>query len=169
MSESSERHRAAASREAAVVLASITVSDSRTEETDVNGRYLRERIHAEGHVLAGHAVVRDDPAAVLAKLDEFAAPGRIILLNGGTGVSRRDNTFEALAGRLEKVLPGFGEIFRVLSFEEIGSAAILTRAVAGVYRDAAVFSMPGSPAAVRLAWERLIAPEVKHLAWELSR
>src|SRR5690606_37072876 len=104
-------------------------------------------------------------------LDEIAAtPGhRIALFNGGTGISRRDNTFDALSRRLEKTLPGFAQIFRMLSWEQVGAAAMLSRATAGVYRNVFVVSMPGSPAAVQLAWEQLLEPELEHLAWELTR
>jgi molybdenum cofactor biosynthesis protein B len=94
---------------------------------------------------------------------------RIALFNGGTGISRRDNTFDALSGKLEKTLPGFGEIFRMLSWEQVGAAAMLSRATAGVYRNVFVVSTPGSPAAVSLAWEQLLEPELEHLAWELTR
>ena len=89
--------------------------------------------------------------------------------NGGTGISKRDTTYDALAGRLEKTLPGFGELFRVLSYEQVGAAAMFSRATAGVYRGTVVISTPGSPAAVQLAWERLIGPELEHLAWEVAR
>jgi molybdenum cofactor biosynthesis protein B len=93
----------------------------------------------------------------------------VILFNGGTGIAPRDTTFDVLNRRLEKTLPGFGELFRMLSFPQVGAAAMLSRAVAGVYRERVVVSMPGSPAAVRLAWEKLIGPELEHLAWEVAR
>ncbi|MDZ7636950.1 MAG: molybdopterin-binding protein [Bryobacterales bacterium] len=94
---------------------------------------------------------------------------QILLFNGGTGIAPRDNTYDALSSRLDKTLPGFGEIFRMLSYEEIGAAAMLSRAIAGVYRGRVLFSTPGSHAAVRLAWEKLIEPELQHLAWEVKR
>lgn len=153
-----------------VKLAIVTVSDTRTPETDVNRAYLSEQIAAAGHTLSAYRLIKDEPAQVAAVLDELAATdAEIILFNGGTGISRRDTTFDALSTRLEKTLPGFGEIFRMLSFAEIGGAAMLSRATAGVYRGKVIFSTPGSPAAVRLAWEKIIAPEVSHLAWELVR
>jgi molybdenum cofactor biosynthesis protein B len=93
----------------------------------------------------------------------------VLLFSGGTGISARDTTYDVLSRALEKTLPGFGEIFRMLSYEEIGAAAMLSRATAGVYRGRVVVSLPGSPAAVRLAWERLLAPELAHLAWEVAR
>ena len=103
---------------------------------------------------------------MIAALEEFAAGDpQIVLFNGGTGIARRDTTYDALSNRLEKTLPGFGEIFRLLSYEEIGAAAMLSRATAGVYADTVIFSMPGSSGAVRLAWEKLILPEIQHVAW----
>lgn len=167
---SSRRHRRAASDLGPIDVGVVTVSDTRTPDSDENGAWLGEQIAAAGHRLAGYEVVPDEPAEVVRALEDLVADGcRVVLLNGGTGISSRDGTFEAVSGVLEKVLPGFGELFRVLSYEQVGSAAMLSRAVAGVYDGAAVFSMPGSPAAVRLAWERLIAPELEHLVWELER
>jgi molybdenum cofactor biosynthesis protein B len=168
---STQQHRALATQRGPVSIALVTVSDSRTPETDVNARYLREVIEAAGHRVASYDLIRDEPAQVTATLDAIAERGdaQIVLFNGGTGISRRDNTFDALSGRLEKVLPGFGEIFRMLSYEQVGAAAILSRATAGVYRGCVVLSTPGSPAAVRLAWEKLVAPELEHLAWEVNR
>lgn len=151
-------------------MAVVTVSDTRTEENDVNGRYLRERIEAAGHRVHSTRIVTDEPAQVEAALEELAAAGvQAILFNGGTGVSRRDRTFDVLDRKLEKTLPGFGEIFRMLSWEQVGSAAMMSRATAGVFRDSIVVSTPGSPAAVKLAWEKLIAPELEHLVWEITR
>ena len=103
-------------------------------------------------------------------MDELAAtPAQLQLWNGGTGISLRDTTYDVLSRKLEKVLPGFGEIFRMLSYEQVGAAAMLSRAVAGTYRGKIIISTPGSPAAVRLAWEKLIVTEICHLAWEISR
>ena len=171
MSESTDRHHAAAAERGAIPIALITVSDSRTPDTDTNGLYLREVISANGHRVGAYHLVRDDPEAVAEVLDELATGGeaRVILLNGGTGISARDNTYDVVIARLEKVIPGFGELFRMLSFEQVGAAAMLSRSVAGVYRGVVVISVPGSPAAVRLAWEKLIAPELPHLAWEVGR
>lgn len=167
---SSERHHELAARGGPVPVAVVTVSDSRTPETDDNGQYLRTVIEAAGHRLAGYRLIRDEPAEVDAALEELATgEARIVLFNGGTGISRRDTTYDALSRRLEKLLPGFGELFRMLSYEQVGAAAMLSRATAGVYRGRVVVSMPGSPAAVRLAWEKLLAPELEHLAWEVAR
>ncbi len=167
---SSAQHRATAAQQGPVPIALVTVSDSRMPETDENAAYLREEIRRAGHDVVAYRLIKDEPDQVDAVLDELAAgAARIILFNGGTGISPRDRTFDVLNRKLEKTLPGFGELFRMLSFEQVGAAAMLSRAVAGVYRNTLVISTPGSPAAVRLAWERLIAPELEHLAWELVR
>ena len=147
----------------------ITVSDTRTVDTDVSGGIIKARLAEAGYGVAGHEIVPDEPDRVAALLDRYAGDADAILLNGGTGISHRDRTFEAVSSRLEKTLPGFGEIFRMLSFEQVGAAAMLSRAIAGVYRTSIVISMPGSPNAVRLAMERLIVPELRHLVWELRR
>ncbi len=170
MSESVRRHKECASAGGPVAVAVVTVSDTRTPETDVNRAYLEEQLQKAGHRMAAYRLIPDEPAQVEHVLEELAASGvQAILFNGGTGVSRRDRTYDVLERNLEKTLPGFGELFRMLSYEEIGPAAMLSRATAGVYRGCVVFSTPGSPAAVRLAWEKLIAPELEHLAWELAR
>ena len=148
----------------------ITASDSRGEAEDSSGRLLKDGAVAAGHELVGYRVVKDEPDQIRAALEEGAGAGaQALLVNGGTGISGRDHSYEAVAGLLEKRLEGFGELFRMLSFQEIGSAAMLSRALAGVWRGRAVFSMPGSTAAVRLAWEKLIAPELGHLVFELGK
>jgi len=154
-----------------VTCAVITVSDTRTEANDTSGRAMRELLEQAGHRVGLHRIVKDEPELIRQLLAELAAAGRVqaVLLNGGTGISRRDTTYEAIAGLLEKRLDGFGELFRVLSYEEIGPAAMLSRATAGTYRDLIVFSTPGSTAAVRLAMEKLIVPELSHLVWEIWR
>ena len=172
MSESSsEVHHREAAQRGPIRIAVVTVSDSRTAETDTNGIYLRDEIKTAGHALTAYRIIPDDPAQVAAALEDLTAAdsAQIIIFNGGTGISKRDTTFDALATRLENPLPGFGELFRMLSWEQVGAAAMLSRATAGVYRGSVIISTPGSPAAVRLAWERLIEPEIQHLAWELAR
>jgi molybdenum cofactor biosynthesis protein B len=165
-SESSERHHRAASGRGPVGIAVVTVSDSRTEDTDTNGRWLHDAIAAAGHEPAGYRVIRDEPAEVAAALEEMVGEdARVVIFNGGTGIAPRDTTYDVLARMIEKPLPGFGELFRMLSWEQVGAAAMLSRATAGVYRGRVVFSLPGSPAGVRLAWEKLIAPEIEHVAW----
>ncbi|HVO41604.1 MAG TPA: molybdenum cofactor biosynthesis protein B [Aggregatilineales bacterium] len=165
----------AAHRQAAghgpVTVALVTVSDTRIPDTDENGQYLRQQLTAAGHEVAGYAIVKDEPDQVEAVLDQMVAiPGmQLVLFNGGTGIAPRDTTYDVIARRLEKPLPGFGELFRMLSWEQVGAAAMLSRATAGVYRGKLIFSMPGSPKAVRLALEKLILPEINHLAWEIAR
>jgi molybdenum cofactor biosynthesis protein B len=164
-----DAHRAAAAGQGPIPIALVTVSDSRTEDTDTNGIWLRERIEAAGHVVSGYRLVRDEPDEVRTAVDALVADARIVLVNGGTGISRRDTTYDALSAMLEKTLPGFGELYRLLSFEQVGAAAMLSRATAGTYRGSVVVSTPGSPKAVALAWEKLLEPELAHLAWELAR
>ncbi len=163
-----EEHRRAGPRSVAVAV--VTASDSRGEAEDTSGAYLREQAAAAGHPIVFYRVVKDEPEAIRAALAEAEAAGaRVLLVNGGTGIAARDRTYEAVAALLEKRLDGFGELFRMLSFDEVGSAAMMSRAVAGVWRGCALFSMPGSTAAVRLAWEKLIAPELSHLVRELDK
>jgi molybdenum cofactor biosynthesis protein B len=165
-----EEHRAKAGT-APVTLALVTVSDTRTPDTDENGHYLRTVFEAAGHHIGGYAIVKDEPDQVERVLEEMVLlpDVRLILFNGGTGIAPRDTTYDVIARKLHKTLPGFGEIFRLLSYEQVGAAAMLSRATAGVYRGKLVFSMPGSPKAVKLAVERLIMPELNHLAWEIVR
>jgi molybdenum cofactor biosynthesis protein B len=148
-----------------------TVSDSKTPETDTSGRLIRELLIAAGHEVVSHHLVRDEPREVHAVIHQACAhPGvQAVIFTGGTGIAPRDQTFEAIDGLLEKRLPGFGELFRLLSYQEIGPAAMLSRAQAGIRAGRAVFSLPGSPAACRLAVERLIAPELSHIAGLLGR
>jgi len=167
---STEQHR----REApsSVACAIITVSDTRTPETDKSGQLIRELLEANGHTVAEYAIVKDDYAGIGELLRGAAENPSVeaVLLNGGTGIAGRDTTFEAVRDQLHKEMPGFGEIFRYLSFaEDIGSAAILSRAIAGTIGATAVFSMPGSTGAVRLAMTRLILPELGHAMRELYK
>ena len=164
-----DAHRAAAEERGPVAVGVITVSDSRTRETDTNGAWLRERITAAGAVVSGYHVVRDEPDEIRAAVDDLVRGAQVVVVNGGTGVSKRDTTYDTLARLLEKTLPGFGELFRMLSWEQVGSAAMLSRATAGTYRGAVLVSVPGSPKAVALAWEKLLEPELAHLAWEVGR
>lgn len=149
----------------------VTVSTSRTAVTDVSGPLLRELVGASGHVVAGHTLVTDDPviiqrtvAALLETVDVEA-----IVLTGGTGISARDCTPAAIRPLLDRELPGFGELFRMLSFERVGAAAMLSSAIGGIARGRPVFALPGSPDACRLAMERLILPELGHLVNEVSK
>ena len=148
----------------------VTCSDSRDAARDESGQVLRRGLEAEGDTLCGYKAIKDEPDAIRAVLAEASEAGaRAVLFNGGTGIGRRDSTVETLRALFEKELPGFGEIFRMLSYEEIGSAAMLSRATAGTYRGMILFAMPGSPQAVKLALEALILPELGHLVRELTR
>ena len=149
----------------------ITCSDTRTPETDTSGQLIQRLLHEQGHRVTAYHLVRDEPVHVRQLLERLGADSAIqaVILNGGTGIARRDTTFEAIDALLEKRLDGFGEIFRFLSFQEIGSAAMLSRATAGLYRGTIIFSVPGSSGAVRLAMERLILPELPHIVGELSK
>lgn len=148
-----------------------TISDSKTPETDTSGQLLRELLQGAGHDVVGYRVVRDEPAQVRAVVEAACADPAVqaILFTGGTGITSRDRTFEALEALLDKRLPGFGELFRMLSYQEVGAAAMLSRAQAGVRAGRLIFSVPGSPAACRLALERLILPELGHLVREVNR
>ena len=143
----------------------LTVSDSRTEETDRSGALLKARAEAAGHAVVAYDIVRDEPTSVRAKVLAYASSGAVdaVMVNGGTGIAPRDTTYEAIAALLERRLDGFGELFRSLSFAEIGAAAMLSRALAGVVASTVVFSMPGSTAACALAADRLILPELGHI------
>lgn len=148
----------------------ITISDTRTPETDTSGAAIRAALETAGHTLIRYQIVKDEPAQIAALVRELAQSGcQAILTNGGTGIARRDSTFEAIDALIEKRLPGFGELFRMLSYAEIGPAAMLSRATAGTIGGALVFCMPGSTGAVRLALEKLIIPELPHLIWETLR
>jgi molybdopterin adenylyltransferase len=148
-----------------------TVSDSKTPETDTSGRLIRELLAGAGHEVVAHRLVRDEPSQVHAVIHEACTHPAVqaVIFTGGTGIAPRDQTFEAIDALLEKRLPGFGELFRQLSYQEIGAAAMLSRAQAGVRGGRVIFSLPGSPAACRLAVERLIVPELPHIAGLLGR
>jgi len=170
MSESTAKHKEIARARGPVRLAIVTVSDTRTLETDTNYHYLKPEIEALGHQVVGYRIIKDEPDQVAAALEEMVQAGaQIILFNGGTGIAPRDTTYDVLARKIEKPMPGFGELFRMLSYNEVGAAAMLSRATAGTYRRKVVFSTPGSPNAVKVAWEKLIKPELEHLAWEVAR
>ena len=149
----------------------ITLSDTRAEGTDVSGKLMVERLEQNGHIVAKKIILPDEPEQFEAVLREGIASDDVqaILCNGGTGISARDCSYEAVERVLEKRLDGFGELFRVLSYEEIGSAAMMSRAVAGIANGTAIFSVPGSKHAVELALTRLILPELGHILWELTK
>ena len=149
----------------------LTISDSKTPETDTSGALIRELLSVAGHRVTGHAIVKDNPEQVAAVIRSgCAAPSvEAFILTGGTGITSRDSTYEAIEALLDKRLAGFGELFRMLSYQEIGAAAMLSRAQGGVVQGRILFSLPGSPNACRLALEKLIIPELPHLIREVRR
>jgi molybdenum cofactor biosynthesis protein B len=166
---SHESHRAEAPR--AVGCFVLTVSDTRTEATDTSGRAIRELLTEAGHVVRGHAIAKDESAQVEQIVREQLGMDvvNVIITTGGTGITSRDSTYEAIDRLLEKRLDGFGELFRMLSFEDIGSAAMMSRAVAGVARGKIIVALPGSEGAVRLAMNRLLIPELGHLVQQAKK
>ena len=149
----------------------VTVSDTRTEETDTGGRAIVELLTAAGHRVIGRSLVRDDPEQLRDAIGrQLANPDvQVVVTTGGTGITSRDCTFEAVSSMLWKRLEGFGELFRMLSYDEIGSGAIMSRAVAGTVAGRIIVSLPGSEGAVRLALEKLLIPELGHLVREATR
>ena len=147
----------------------LTISDTRALETDLSGRAIVELLEGAGHAVAKRQILRDEPKDVYDAVVSQLGGVDAIVTTGGTGISSRDSTFETVAGLLEKRLDGFGELFRALSYQEVGSAAMLTRAVAGVARGTAIFILPGSENAVRLGMTKLILPELGHVVRELRR
>lgn len=165
-----EEHTAHAPLRAAIRVGVITVSDTRTLQTDEGGRLVVELCQGAGMMVASRTIVPDEPTQVADRVRALvrAQETDAILLTGGTGLARRDSTVEALAGLFEKTIPGYGELFRALSFANIGPAAMLSRAMAGTVGHAVVFLMPGSPAGVRLALEKLILPELPHIVAQVG-
>lgn len=169
MSQSVEQHKANAPSQLGCAV--VTVSDTRTMETDTGGQALCDGMTAGGHNIVERLIISDEPAPMrpliiaLANRDDVDA----ILLTGGTGISHRDQTYETISGILTKQLPGYGELFRWLSYDEIGSATILSRAVGGLLGTTVVLTMPGSPKAVQLAVKKIILPELPHLVREARR
>jgi molybdenum cofactor biosynthesis protein B len=169
VSQSVQEHRESAPE--SVGCSIITVSDTRTAATDRSGQIMRERLEAAGHRIVGYEIVKDEPEQINRVIDHYTSVTecQALLFNGGTGIARRDTTFDVISGRLEKTLPGFGELFRMLSYDEIGAAAMLSRATAGVLNGRLIFSTPGSSNAVALAMDKLIAGELAHLVFEVTK
>ena len=149
----------------------ITVSDTRTLATDRGGALIADLLAAAGHQVLAREIIPDEPNIMRGLLAKLGERGDLdaILMTGGTGVGSRDQTFETVSGLLDKILPGYGELFRMLSFEQVGPAAMLSRAVGGLLGGKVLLTMPGSPAAVQLAMERLIVPELGHLVREARK
>lgn len=167
MSQSTEAHRRAAPRRTRCGV--VTVSDTRTLETDRGGELLAELLTAGGHTIVERRIVPDEPDRIDQVITELQPVCQAILMTGGTGISGRDETFETVSRRITKVLPGYGELFRLLSFQEIGAAAMLSRATGGLVGRTVLLTMPGSPAAIRLALDKLILPELGHLVHEAQK
>lgn len=142
----------------------ITISDTRTEADDTSGARIRQLLIDAGHRVADYRIVRDEPDEIRAAVQTTSPHTRIVITNGGTGLAARDTTFEAIRAMLDKEITGFGEIFRMLSYEQVGSAAMLSRAVAGIAGTRAIFTLPGSTKAVELAMTKLILPQLGHIA-----
>jgi len=149
----------------------LTVSDTRTDATDTSGRAIAELLAAAGHQVGGRAIVKDEPELVRGAIErQLAQPDvQVVITTGGTGITSRDSTYEAVSGMLQKRLDGFGELFRMLSYEQIGSAAMMSRACAGLVAGRIVVCLPGSEKAVRLAMERLLLPELGHLVQQAQK
>ena len=164
-----EQHKTLAPRSVCCYV--VTVSDTRTEATDTSGRAIADLLTGAGHVVAGRTIVRDDPDLVRDTIVRQLtnADVQVVITTGGTGITSRDSTYEAVAALMQKRLEGFGELFRMLSYEQIGSAAMMSRACAGLVAGRIVVSLPGSEAAVRLALERLLIPELPHMVQQASR
>ena len=149
----------------------VTLSDTRNESTDTSGATIKRLLVDQGHEVTSHQILPDDPSALQSHLNELLNRPDVdcILTNGGTGVSRRDNTIAVVESKITTPLPGFGELFRMLSWEQIGSGAMLSRAVGGIANGTLLFAMPGSTKAVELAMTRLVLPELRHLLHELRK
>jgi len=149
----------------------ITLSDTRNEANDTSGAKIKSLLGAEHHLVNYYAIIRDEPRELGVLLEELISSGDVdvILTNGGTGISRRDHTIAVVEKHLTTVLPGFGELFRMLSYQQIGSSAMMSRAVGGIAKDKLVFAMPGSTAGVELAMTKLVLPELKHLLGQMRK
>jgi molybdopterin adenylyltransferase len=148
----------------------VTISDTRSPETDRSGQLIQELLLTSAHAVVDYTILPDEPAQIQTHLKSLSQRAEVeaVILNGGTGIAPRDTTYDAIALLLEKTLPGFGELFRVLSYQEIGSRAIASRAIAGLYQSKLIFSIPGSTGAVKLALEQLILPELIHLTQQIK-
>jgi molybdenum cofactor biosynthesis protein B len=162
-------HRASAPSSVRVCV--LTVSDTRAPETDTSGTFLKDSLVAAGHEVVGYGIVRDEPLAIRAQLGAWLSDDRVqaVITTGGTGIARRDGTIEVVVSLLDKELPGFGEVFRMLSYQQVKGAAILSRATAGVARGKLIFALPGSLNAVQTAWEGILRDDLAHFVHELVR
>jgi molybdenum cofactor biosynthesis protein B len=154
-----------------VACAVVTVSDTRNAETDKSGQLIQRLLLDANHAVAAYAIIKDEPAQIQKQIELLGKNTNLdaVIFNGGTGIAPRDTTYDAIEKLLEKTLPGFGELFRFLSYQEIGSRAIASRAVAGIYQNKLIFSLPGSSNAVQLGMEKLILPELVHLVSQMQK
>ena len=154
-----------------VSCAVITISDSRTEEDDESGRLIKQRLNQSGHGVLDYSILKNDADSIKKKIEELRGQERlrVIIASGGTGVSHRDITVETIGAMLEKKLDGFGELFRFLSYQEIGTASMMSRAFAGVVGDKVILCLPGSLGAATLAMDKVILPEIGHMVREATR
>lgn len=167
MSSGRDAHRQAGPKR--VRAAIITISDTRTPETDTSGNYLAAALAEAGHQLVGRRLVKDDPGQIRAAIAALLGSCEVLLTTGGTGIAGRDYTVPIVESFIIKPLPGFGELFRMLSYQEVGGAAMLSRAVGGLAEGALIFALPGSKNAVVTAWEKLLRDELSHLVFEMLR
>ena len=154
-----------------VSCAVLTISDSRTEQDDESGRLLKEKLSQNGHRVIFYSILKNEAESIEKKIHELLGQEelQVIITSGGTGVSHRDITVETVSPILEKKLDGFGELFRFLTYQELGTASIMSRAIAGVARGKVIICLPGSPGAADLAMDRVILPEIGHLVREATR
>jgi len=159
------------SSEITLICAVVTVSDTRTAETDKSGQLIQQLLIAANHAVGAYRIIKDEPTQIQQQIENLGKSANLdaVIFNGGTGIAPRDTTYDAIEQLLEKTLPGFGELFRFLSYQEIGSRAIASRAVAGIYQNKLIFSLPGSSNAVRLGMEKLILPELAHLVSQMRK
>jgi molybdenum cofactor biosynthesis protein B len=164
-------HAAASSNVGSLGFAVITLSDTRTDATDMSGKFIKNALSEAGHTIPLYRVLKEDRVKIKTTLQDCLADPQVhvVITNGGTGIASRDSTIEVLASLLEKQLDGFGELFRMLSYQEIGPAAMMSRALAGIAKHKVLFAIPGSTNAVRLAMEKLILPQAGHVYWELNK
>jgi molybdenum cofactor biosynthesis protein B len=169
LSESAEKHRKASPERIRVAV--LTISDTRTPETDTGGNIIVDSMQKSGHEIVHREIVKDDAPQIKKTLEKLLADAGVdaVVTTGGTGISARDTTYEVVVRMLDKKLDGFGELFRMLSYEEVGAAAILSRAIAGAAGSKFVACLPGSTNAVRLAMEKLLVPEIPHVVFELRK
>jgi molybdenum cofactor biosynthesis protein B len=168
MSHTQHQHSA---KDITVRCAVITLSDTRTRDTDTSGQIIQALLATAGHHVVQYHVIKDDPAELEPLLLKLAMDGEVdaVLTNGGTGIAQRDQTIGVIEKMIDQSLPGFGELFRMLSWQQVGAAAMLSRAIAGVTRGKAIFAMPGSSKAIELAMTQLILPQLRHILYELRK